>query len=85
MTVVAVWATWGTLGITALVIPANSASRVVGSTAVENPALTAAKPPRSPATGWRPTALKASAASGGTTRKEESAMIEADTPTNATA
>lgn len=74
----------GTVGITALVMPANSASRDVGKMLVEYPAPAAANPPSRPATGWRPAALNARAASGGITTNAESAMIEPTTPTNPT-
>ena len=83
-TSVALSASAGTVGITALVMPANRASSEVGKMFVEYPAPAAAKPPSSPATGWRPAALKASAASGGITTNAESAMIEPTTPTNPT-
>ena len=66
-------------------MPANNASRLVGTSEVEYPAPAEAKPPISPATGCRPAALNTSAASGGTTTKTASPMTDAVTPITPTA
>src|SRR5699024_6026422 len=68
---------------TEVVMPAKFASSGEGSIAVENEAPTAAKPPSIPARGWRPTAAKTRAASGGMTTKEVSLMRLPFTPTSA--
>lgn len=78
------WSASGRAPITPEVIPAKFASIGEGSMEVENEAPTAAKPPISPATGWRPAAANTSAARGGITTNEVSLMRFPLTPTKAT-